>query len=72
MAEMERRMGLLGAGWTDVTATQVYTVHPVPTAELKAAFGPGLTWHFARPPIVELDFEMDCRATARETLLPAG
>jgi len=66
MAEMERRMSLLGVGWRDVTAAQLYTTHPVPTEALGPAFGHGLTWHFARPPIVELDFEMDCRATPRE------
>ncbi|HEX7900739.1 MAG TPA: hypothetical protein VF950_23475 [Planctomycetota bacterium] len=69
MGEMERRMSLLGVGWRDATAAQVYTPHPMPVEELKPAFGPGLTWHFARPPIVELDFEMDCRATPREIVL---
>jgi hypothetical protein len=29
----------------------------------------GLTWHFARPPVQELDYEMDVRAVAREILL---
>ena len=27
LGEMERRLGLLGFGWADTTATQVYTVH---------------------------------------------
>ena len=27
LAEMERRMAALGFGWSDTTATQVYTVH---------------------------------------------
>ena len=26
----------------------------------------GLEWHFARPPIVDLDYEMDVRGAARE------
>jgi hypothetical protein len=29
----------------------------------------GLTWHFARPPVLELDYEMDVRAAAREIVL---
>jgi len=29
----------------------------------------GLTWHFARPPVVGLDFEMDVRGVTREILL---
>jgi ParB family chromosome partitioning protein len=29
----------------------------------------GLTWHFTRPPVVDLDFEMDCRRVVREVLI---
>jgi hypothetical protein len=29
----------------------------------------GLTWHFCRPPVVELDYEMDVRAVTRELVL---
>jgi hypothetical protein len=29
----------------------------------------GLTWHFSRPPVVGLEFEMDCRGIGREILL---
>ncbi len=29
LGEMERRLGVLGAGWAGVTATQVYTVHNI-------------------------------------------
>lgn len=70
MAELERRMRPLGVGWEDATAAQVYAAHPIPTAELRAAFRAGLEWHFARPPLLELDFEMDCRSTPREIVLP--
>lgn len=71
LAEMERRMAALGAGWPDATATQLYTVydaHPLLAAELAArnAVPAGLTWHFCRPPIVEVDFEMDVRGVGRE------
>jgi hypothetical protein len=72
MGEMERRLAALGAGWPDVTATQLYTVHdvhPLLAAELAPALHPGLTWHVARPPIVEIEYEMDCRATPRELVL---
>ena len=74
--EMERRMRRLGADWTTVTATQVYTVfdfHPVVAEALvrRGAAAHGLTWHFARPPIVGLDFEMDCRRVAMERVIGA-
>lgn len=70
MAELERRMGALGAGWADATAAQVYSAHPLPVEELRAAFRTELAWHRARPPLLELDFEMDVRATPREIVLP--
>ncbi len=74
LAEMERRMRALGAGWADVTATQLYTVcdiYPILADEIvrRGAARGGLTWHFARPPVVELDFEMDVRGLAREIVL---
>ncbi len=74
LGEMERRLGAFDARWKDTTATQVYTVHdlyPVLADEIvrrDAAEG-GLTWCFCRPPVVDLDFEMDCRAIANERIL---
>ena len=74
LAEMERRMAALGFGWSDVTATQLYTVHDVhpflaDDIIRRGAAPGGLTWHFARPPIVGLDYEMDCRGIGREVVL---
>jgi len=74
LGEMERRMSALGVGWVQVTGTQLYTihdVHPILQSEIvqRGAAPSGLTWHFARPPVVELDFEMDVRGVAREIVL---
>jgi hypothetical protein len=74
VAEMERRMALLGFAWPDTTAVQVYTVHdfhPVLADEIirKGAGANGLTWHYNRPPVVGLDFEMDCRGLRSEGLI---
>lgn len=74
LGEMERRMGLLGFAWRDTTATHVYTVHdihPFLGSELVArgAARAGVTWHLARPPVVELEYEMDCRSVAIERAL---
>ena len=71
LGEMERRLTALGFGWADTTATQVYTVHdlhPFLADEIvrRGAARSGLTWHYARPPVRELEYEMDCRAVARE------
>lgn len=74
LGAMERRMDALGFGWADVTATQLYTVfdiHPVLAEEFVArgAMEPGLTWHFARPPVQGLDLEVDVRGVAREIVI---
>ena len=29
----------------------------------------GVTWHLARPPVVELEYEMDCRSVAVERVI---
>jgi hypothetical protein len=71
---MEQRMAPLGFGWTDVTATQAYTVfdmHPFMADEFvrRGAISGGLTWHFARPPVQGLDFEMDVRGITHELVI---
>ena len=73
-AEMERRLGLLGFGWKDAVSTQAYTVQNIGhlAGEVLAARGAcaqGLTWHYARPPVIDLEFEMDVRGAAREIIL---
>jgi hypothetical protein len=72
--EMERRLGLLGFTWADTTATQVYTVHdlhPFLAGEIvrRGAASYGLTWHYARPPVRDLEYEMDCRAITEERVV---
>lgn len=74
LGEMERRMSALGFGWPQATGTQMYTVcdvHPFFRDEivLRGAAPAGLTWHFARPPVEGLEFEMDVRGVARECVL---
>jgi hypothetical protein len=74
MGEMTARLKALGFGWNDALSTQAYTVQdigPLVGAEIVApgAARGGLEWHFARPPIVDLEYEMDVRGAAREILL---
>lgn len=74
IAEMERRLTALGFGWKDAVSTQAYTVHDIGALvgeELarRGAMRGGLEWHFCRPPVVNLDFEMDVRGAAREILI---
>ena len=60
LGAMEQRMAALGFGW-----------HPLLADEFvrRAAMSGGLTWHFARPPVQGLDFEMDVRGVAHEWVI---
>ncbi len=74
LGEMERRMQALGFDWIHATATQLYTVFDVhhivgPEIVRRGAMQGGLTWHFCRPPLEVLDYEMDVRGVTNETLL---
>ena len=74
IGEMERRMKLLGFGWKDAVTTQAYTVQNIGhlVGELLASRGAaagGVVWNYTRPPVVDLEFEMDVRGAAREIVL---
>lgn len=73
---MEQRLRGLGVGWEHVTVIEVYTVHDIFPLVQKlllpragAAGIHGLRWHFARPPIEEIEFEMDVRGAVRELIV---
>jgi hypothetical protein len=75
LGQMEKRMQALGVSWADTTATQVYTVHdlyPFLADEIvrRGAARSGLTWHFNRPPVTGLEFEVDCRGVMYEQVVP--
>ncbi|HZQ15034.1 MAG TPA: hypothetical protein VFB31_19680 [Pseudolabrys sp.] len=74
LAEMERRMSALGFKWKDSTGTHLYTVydvHPFIAEEIAArgAMANGLSWHYSRPPVQDLDYEMDVRGVCRELVI---
>ena len=74
LGEMERRMAALGGTWRATTAVQLYTVHdihPFLAEEIVrcGAARNGLTWHFDRPPVVDIEYEMDCRAVHLEQIV---
>ena len=74
LGEMERRMSAFGGTWRDTTGVQIYTVHdihPFLASELgrRGAARHGVTWHFNRPPVVGLDYEMDCRCVHTERVV---
>jgi hypothetical protein len=74
LGAMEQRMAALGKSWPDVTETQLYTIfdiHPHFADEFirrRAAPG-GLTWHYCRPPVQGLDYEIDVRGVGKELVI---
>ena len=73
MKEMEERLQGLGARWDLLTTIDVYTVHPldgIAEGVILNRLGParrhGLTWHHARPPVQNIEFEMDMRGVRKE------
>lgn len=70
---METRLHGLGADWPAVSEVNIYTAHPLkqilPDLVLKR-IGPtaihGAHWHYSRPPIEEIEYEMDIRGVRTE------
>ncbi len=76
MGKMEARLRSLGVGWSDVTAVDIYTVQTleaylrdVVLAPMREGSVHGIHWHYARPPIQGLEFEMDVRGVLTELRL---
>jgi hypothetical protein len=73
---MRDRLHGLGADWPDVTAINVYTAYPIEgflADVILQAVGPaaihGVHWHLSRPPVKQIEFEMDMRGVARRVYL---
>jgi hypothetical protein len=74
MDAMESRLAALGFGWKDAGSTQAYTVHdigPLIRDEIvrRGAAVNGLAWHYCRPPVIDLEYEMDVRGPAVEIVI---
>ena len=73
MELMENRLRGLGVSWPLVNRINVYTAHSLtallPEGILKrvgAASIHGVHWHYSRPPIAEIEYEMDVRSIRTE------
>ena len=73
---MESRLNGLGAGWNQVTVADIYTIHPIHAllrdivlGRMRPADTHGIHWHYSRPPIKEIEYEMDLRGVRLETRL---
>ena len=73
---LEARLHELEVTWADATTVQLYTVHnihPLLESTLLLPLGSGsqhgLQWHYSRPPMTELEYEMDARGVQQECVL---
>ncbi len=73
---MAERLEGVGVSWTDVTQANIYTVHnlhPVLGAAILPALGDasrfGIRRQYARPPVHEIELEMDLRSVRREIVV---
>ena len=69
-------LSALGTSWADCTAVNIYTVHPISgflhddiLLPLGDAAIHGVHWHYTRPPIEEIEFEVDARGVSQEIML---
>ena len=76
MKVMEERMIALGGRWDMLNSINVYTVHPIDDLAQDVILnrvGParrhGIHWYHSRPPIHEIEFEMDMHAVGRELII---
>jgi hypothetical protein len=72
--EMEHRLRTLGFGWPDAVTTQVYTVQNIghlvgEVLAERGAMAGGALWHYVRPPVIGLEYEMDVHGAARELVI---
>jgi hypothetical protein len=70
---MVNRLWGLGADWSQVSAIDIYTIHPVERllpefilARAGAAAVHGIRWFYSRPPIEQIEYEMDLRGVRSE------
>jgi hypothetical protein len=51
----------------------VHDIYPTlaPDIVTPGAARHGVDWHFCRPPVIGLEYEMDCRCVHTERVLPA-
>jgi hypothetical protein len=71
---IEARAAALGVILDDLTGAQVYCGHDLrgvmrPEYLPRAALRNGVTWQLCRPPVLALEYELDCRAVSIERVL---
>ena len=76
MDVMTERLQTLKGSWNEVNRINIYTVHPIDSlirevvsSRIGNAARHGIHWFDTRPPVQEIEFEMDLRGVATELYL---
>ncbi|RDI24157.1 hypothetical protein DFR41_10572 [Pseudacidovorax intermedius] len=75
LGDLESRFAPLGVGWADVKELNLYSVHDLHRPLLqglssRAGADCAVTCHAVRPPVVDLEIELDARRHGSALLLP--
>ena len=73
MELMETRLSGLGVDWSSVSTVDIYTTHSldrllpeIVLPRIGAVSIHGVAWHYSRPPVEEIEYEMDLRGVRTE------
>ena len=73
---MDERLKGLSVSWADATASDIYCIHNIHALMAKTILPMmhegnrhGVRWYFSRPPIIEIEYEMDVRGVRQEIVL---
>ena len=74
LGDLESRFAPMGVRWADVCNFNLYSVHDLHQAAVKElshrfALTCGMTQHIVRPPVLDLEIEVDARRVSRSILL---
>ena len=76
MEVMEERLLGLGGAWALVDTVDIYTIYPLVDLYEHVVLPPmgpaarhGARWYYSRPPVVDIDFEMDMRGIVTDLVV---
>lgn len=77
LGDLQSRLDALGVSAGDVTDMSLYTVHdlyPAIASEFvrRGLLADGLAWHWVRPPVRDIEIEIDARRVSRQLLLSSA
>lgn len=76
LGDLESRFEAMEVSWDNVSDMSLYTVHDLhhlieQELSRRKAMAGGLCWHWVRPPVVDIEIEIDARRVSRTLLLNA-